>query len=404
MQQLFYDRDSVGPLNGVRVLDMSRLIAGNVLSAQLGDFGAEVIKVEMLPNGDPLRAWKSNGISTYWKAYCRNKKSLALNMRDPKGLSIIKQLATTCDVFIENMIPGRLENMGIGPMVLHQDNPGLVIVRISGFGQTGPYSSRPGFGTVIEAMSGFAAKNGYAGEAPLVPPMALADMLAGLSGAMATLAALRFRDANGTGQVIDLSLLEPLVAAIGADAADYAVTGSIKPRLGNASNTSSPRNLYLTKDGRWVAISASIQSMAERVFRVIGQPMLINDPRFSTNSSRVAHRDEVDALVGNWVKRHTQEVALQVLQDAGVTAGPVYDTADFVENSHVKQRAVIVELPDEEMGFVPMHNISPRLSETPGSFRYPAPHLGQDNEAILSNLGYTTHQIQQMSREGVTSQ
>ncbi len=401
MTQTNFDPDSQGPLTGLRVLDMSRLVAGNMLSLQLADFGAEVIKVEALPNGDPLRAWGSSAVQTYWKTYCRNKKSISLDLRNGEAISLLLRLAETADVFIESMIPGRLEEMGLAPVKLNEHSPGLVIVRISGFGQSGPYRDRPGFGTLIEAMSGFADRNGFPDRPPLVPPMALADMVAGLSGAMAVLVALRECDASGMGQVIDLSLLEPLFSTLGAEAADYRVTGKVKQRVGNASNTAAPRNVYATKDGKWLALSASIQSMAERVFAVIGQPELVRDLRFATNAQRIQHRDKVDCLVGGWIAERTLDEALACFQRAGVTVGPVYNIAEFLEDPHVREREVVVELPDNEMGAIPMHNIVPRLSRTPGSFRYPAPALGQHNDEVFGGLGIGHAGLEQLRAKGV---
>lgn len=396
-----FDPDSKGPLDGIRVLDMTRLVAGNMLTMQLADFGAEVVKIEALPSGDPLRAWGANGVQTYWKTYCRNKKSVALNLRDRRGLGLFRRLIDGTDVLVENMIPGRLEEMGLAPDTLMETNPGLVVVRISGFGQTGPYRERPGFGTLIEAMSGFAQRNGFPDREPLVPPMALADMLAGLSGAMATLAALHEREKSGRGQVVDLSLLEPLVSALGAEAADYQVSGETKPRVGNSSNTSSPRNVYPTVDGKFVALSASIQTMALRVFEVIGQPELIEDPRFDTNVHRVEHREEVDSIVGGWVAERTMDEALSKFQAAGVTAGPVYDIAEFLEDSHVREREVVVEVPDDELGTLQMQNIVPRLSRTPGTFRYQAPSLGQHTGELLAQAGVGPDELESLRNEGV---
>jgi crotonobetainyl-CoA:carnitine CoA-transferase CaiB-like acyl-CoA transferase len=397
-----FDPNSIGPLTGVRVLDLSRLIAGNMLSLQLADFGAEVIKVEPSDHGDPLRAWGDSDVATSWKVYARNKKSLALNLRAPGAVDLLLQFVETAAVMIEGFRPGRLEEMGLGPDVLQARNPKLVLVRISGFGQTGPYRERPGFGTLIEAMSGFADRNGFADREPVLPPLALADMVAGLSGASAVLMALREVEVNGgAGQVIDLSLLEPLFSILGAEAAGYRITGKLKQRVGSASNTASPRNVYATSDGKWVALSASIQSMAERVFRVVGRSDAIDDPRFKNNARRVQHRDEVDGLVADWVARRTQEEALRIFDEADVTAGPVYNIAEFMDDPQVRAREIVVELPDAEMGSIPMHNIVPTLSGTPGGFRLPAPSLGEHNVALLTELGLDESAIATLRSQGV---
>lgn len=392
----------LGPLAGLRVLDMSRLVAGNMLTLQLADFGAEVIKIEALPHGDPLRAWGDSSIQTHWKTYCRNKKSVSINLRESDGINLIRRLTSTADVLVENFIPGRLEEMGLGPDVLQKDNPNLVIVRVSGFGQTGPYQSRPGFGTLVEAMSGFADRNGFPDREPVLPPLALADMVAGLYGAMATLIAIREREVKGgSGQIIDLSLLEPVFSILGADAAGYRVDGSIKERIGSASNTASPRNVYATRDGKWLALSASIQSMAERVFKVIGREDAVYLPEFKNNAERVKHREQVDEMIGGWVSRHDLDDALAMFGQAGVTAGPVYDIAQFLEDPHVIEREVVVDLPDDDVGRVPMHNILPRLSQTPGTFRYPAPKLGEHNDAICIEAGLSAEELGAFKKRGV---
>ena len=399
-----FEPDTTGPLTGVRVLDLSRLVAGNMLSLQLADFGADVIKVEPSDHGDPLRAWGDSHIATSWKVYARNKKSLALNLRDPAAIQIILRLAETSSIMIEGFRPGRIEQMGLGPDALHAINPKLVLVRISGFGQTGPYRERPGFGTVIEAMSGFANRNGFPDREPVLPPLALADMVAGLNGAAAVLMALREVEVNGgKGQVIDLSLLEPLFSILGAEAAGYRATGKLKLRAGSASTTASPRNVYATSDGKWIALSASIQSMVERVFRVVGRPEAIDDPRFATNTDRVQHRTEVDGIVADWVAQRTQVEALRIFAEADVTAGPVYDIAQFMDDPHVQQREIVVELPDDDMGAVPMHNIVPTLSGTPGGFRLPAPRLGQHNDELLTELGFDDQAIANFRVQGVIS-
>ena len=397
-----FDLDDWGPLHGLRVLDMSRLVAGNMLTLQLADFGADVVKIEPLPNGDPLRAWGDGSVSTHWKTYSRNKRSLSVDLRRPEGVDLVRRLAGQADVLVENFIPGRMEEIGLAPDALIAANSGLIVVRISGFGQTGPYRDRPGFGTLVEAMSGFADRNGFPDREPVLPPMALADMAAGLYGAMAVLVALYDCVINGgDGQVIDLSLLESVFSILGADAAGYAVDGAVKQRSGSASNTASPRNVYATRDGKWVALSASIQSMAERVFRVVGRPDLIDDPRFRTNADRVRHRDEVDAVIGAWVAARTLNEALAAFGEAGVTAAPVYNVAQFLRDPHVIKREVVVDLPDADAGRFPMHNVVPRLSRTPGSFRRPAPALGEHNDELLRESGLSPEEVAALRERGV---
>ncbi len=266
-----FDPTATAPLDGIRVIDLSRLVAGNMVSLQLADQGAEVIKIEDPKVGDPLRAWRVKGLSLHWKVYARNKKSLAINLRPQAGRDALLDLLATSQVLIENYRPGTLEQMGLGPDVLHARNPSLIIVRITGFGQDGPYRDRPGFGTLVEAMSGFASKNGFEDRPPVLPPLAMADMVAGLYGAYAVMVALRVVEQGGKGQIIDLPLLEPMISVLGPDAATYRVSGEKPRRTGSRSLTTSPRNVYGTSDGRFIAISASIQAMAERLFRAIGR-------------------------------------------------------------------------------------------------------------------------------------
>jgi formyl-CoA transferase len=387
LKQRDYTPEATGPLAGIRVLDLSRLFAGNVLTQMLGDFGAEVIKVEP-PAGDTLRAWRTNDVPTHWKVYARNKKSLGLELRKPEARELLLRLVPSAQVLIESFRPGTLERMGLGPERLLELNPGLVIVRISGFGQAGPYHQRPGFGTVIEGMSGFASINGFADREPVLPPMYLADGVAGLYGAAATMIALREVETNGgRGQVIDLPLLDPLFAILSPQAANYRLTGKPKERTGSRSTNSAPRNAYRCKDGRYVGLSGSTQGMAERLFRAIGRPDLIDDPRFRTNAERVRHAEQLDAIVGAIVAERTQAENVAFFEAAEVTVGPIYDIAQILEDAHVIEREIVADYPDPEMGSLPMHHVVPRLAGTPGSIRTPAPHLGEHNRALLRELG-----------------
>jgi formyl-CoA transferase len=382
-----YTPHAKGPLNGVRVLDLSRLVAGNTLTQLLGDFGAEVIKVEP-PAGDTLRAWNTKGVATNWKIYARNKKSLGLELRKPEAKELLLELVATAAIFVESFRPGTLERMGLGPDRLLERNPKLVIVRISGWGQDGPYRSRPGFGTLVEGMSGFASMNGFPDREPVLPPMYLADSVAGLYGAAAVLIALReVETGNGAGQVIDLPLLDPLFAVLGPQAANFRLTGKVKPRTGSGSTNSGPRNAYRTSDGLWVCLSASTQKMAERLFRSIGRADLVEDPRYLTNAERVKHRDELDGIIGAFIAQRTQAENVTYFERAEVTIGPIYDISQIVEDPHVLERELIADYPDPDMGAVPMHHVVPRLSGTPGTLRTPAPALGEHNRSLLAELG-----------------
>jgi crotonobetainyl-CoA:carnitine CoA-transferase CaiB-like acyl-CoA transferase len=285
--------------------------------------------------------------------------------------------------------------------VLHARNPGLIIVRVTGFGQDGPYRDRPGFGTLVEAMSGFASKNGFGDRPPVLPPLALADMVAGLYGAYAVMVALRVVERGGVGQVIDLPLLDPIISILGPDAAIHRVSGEVPQRTGSRSLTTSPRNVYATSDGRYIAISASIQAMAERLFRAIGKPEMIDDPRFRTNTDRVRHIDECDGAVGAFIAARTLDENMAVFEAAEVTATPVYEIDQLVADEHVQARGIIVEAPDDEAGSVLMHNVIPRLSDTPGKLRMPAPALGQHTQEILRAIGYSADRIAALTAEGV---
>lgn len=382
-----FDPTATGPLDDIRVLDLSRLMAGNMLSLQLADFGADVVKIEP-PEGDPLRDWKDDGHSLFWKTYGRNKRSVMLNLRQPSAMDVLWRLVDTADVFIENFRPGTLEKMGLAPEKLLQRNPDLIVVRISGFGQTGPYSQLPGFGTIVEAMSGFADRTGFPDREPVLPPLALADMIAGIYGASATMMALYARQTGrARGQVIDLSLLEPMFSVLGPEAAIHAVTGKIKQRVGSASNTASPRNVYQCADGKYLALSGSTPAVARRIFEVIGRSDMNEDPRFATNSDRVKNRSLVDAAIGAWFATRNSEEALSTMRVAGATVGPVYNIADAMEDAHFQAREIIVDAEDDGFGTLPMHDIVPRLSETPGTWRRQAPGLGEHTVEILREAG-----------------
>jgi formyl-CoA transferase len=382
-----YQPAAGGTLAGVRVLDLSRLVAGNMLTQVLGDFGAEVIKVEP-PAGDTLRAWQTGGVQTNWKIYARNKKSLGLELRKAEARDLLARLIPTAAIFVESFRPGTIEKMGLGPEALLRINPKLVIVRISGWGQDGPYCRRPGFGTLVEGMSGFASFNGFADREPVLPPMYLADTVAGLYGAAAAMIALRQVENNGgPGQVIDLPLLDPMFAVLGPQAANYRLTGKVKPRTGSRSTNAGPRNAYRCKDGLYVCLSSSTQKMAERLFRAIGRPDLIDDPRYRTNAERVQNAEALDAIIGGFIAQRTQAGNVTFFEQAEVTIGPIYDIRQILEDPHVRARELVADYPDPDMGAFPMHHVVPRLSGTPGSIRTRAPRLGEHNRALLAELG-----------------
>jgi formyl-CoA transferase len=382
-----YTPNARGTLAGLRVLDLSRLVAGNTLTQLLADFGAEVIKVEP-PAGDTLRAWMTKDVQTNWKIYARNKKSLGLELRKPEARALLLRLVPSAAIFIESYRPGTLEKMELAPDTLLKQNPKLVVVRISGWGQEGPYRRRPGFGTLVEGMSGFAASNGFADREPVLPPMYLADTFAGLYGAAGVMIALREVEMNGgRGQVIDLPLLDPLFAVLGPQAANYRLTGKVKPRTGSRSTNVAPRNAYRTKDDKWVCLAASTQKMTERLFRAIGRADLIDDPRCRANADRVKHAEELDEIVGGFIAQRTQAENVAFFEEAEVTVGPIYDISQIVEDPHMLERELLADYPDADMGAFPMHHVVPRLLGTPGSIRTPAPRIGEHNRELLAELG-----------------
>lgn len=397
-----FQPDAESSLVGMRVLDLSRLVSGNIVTHLLADHGAEVVKVERPGTGDDLRNWKTKGVSVHWKVYCRNKKSVTLDLRQNEGKMILLDLAERMNVLVENFKPGTLEKWGIGPDELLARNPKLIIVRVSGWGQTGLYAHKPGFGSLVEAMSGFAAMNGFDDRPPVLPPLALADMIAGLYGSFAVLAATRHIElGGGKGQVIDLPLFDPIYSILGPIAAQYRLTGEVPERTGSRTNQTAPRNAYRTKDGKYVALSASMQAMAERLFETIGMPELIDDPKYKTNTDRVANNDELDPIVGDFMASRTQAELLELFENADVTVGPVADIEQLMDHPYINERAIIVDVPDSDMGRVPMHNVIPRMSGTPAALRSSAPELGQHNQDIYAELGLGQDDLDRLGGKGI---
>ena len=403
----FLEPSASGPLNGLRVIDLSRLVAGNMLTLQLGDFGADVIKVESAGSGDTLREWREKhpnypeGLDGWWQTYARNKRSLALDLRNQEAIVWLKKLIDSAQVLVESFKPGTLENMGLKPDALHATNPALVIVRLSGWGQTGPYRELPGFGSLIEGFSGFAHKHRNASGVPQLPNLAMADMITGLTGAFATLAAVReVETRGGKGQVIDLSLLEPMLAIMGPDVSNYAATG-VETEPGK--KIASPRGSYRCKDGLWVSMSGSTDTMAKRVFEAIGLAALYEDPKFKTNDARIANDKELDQLVSNFMAALNQADCLEHFRKHGVTVGPIYNSEQLLNDEHIKQRGIYVQLEKtHSQKAVVMHQVTPRLNSTPGKIRRVAPRLGEHTHEILQALGSTPQEIEALTKvEGI---
>ena len=385
------------PLENFKVLDLSRLAAGNMVSHMFADFGADVIKVEKPGKGDDLRNWQVNDIAHWWAVYSRNKRSIALNLKKEEGLNLLKELVKSADVFIENFVPGTLEKWGVGPDKLLELNKDLVILRISGWGQTGIYKEAPGFGSLVEGMSGFASMTGEPNQKPLLPPLALADMVAGLTGFGAILMAIIASKKNQIGgQVIDLSLFEPLFSILGPWAASYKISGKIPPRMGNRSNVAAPRGIYKTKDNKFVSLSASMQSMWEKLAITIGVEELIKDPRFITNSDRLSNQDDLDDVISNFIKKFDRDPLLKVFSKEGITVGPVLDISEIIEHPYILDRNILIEHHNNEYGNILMHQAFPRLSKTPGKVKSSAPSIGENTNNILKEIGLTKSQINKL--------
>src|SRR2546423_1473275 len=375
------------PLDGVRVLDLCRMVAGGVCGMLLADFGADVVKVEQPGAGDPLRQWTTEGQPFWWNVYGRKKRYITLNLKTDEGVSLFRQLLPRFDVVIESFVPGTLERMGLGWDVLQADNPSVILVRISGWGQTGPSAQRPGFGTLVEAASGFAAMNGEPDGAPIVPGFPLADMTSALYATNALMFALYNRDVRGgSGQVVDVALFESLFSLLGPLPAEYAATGRLRERNGSRSKNAGPRGCYRTSDGGWIAVSGSTPKMAERFLRAYGLESMLADPRFATNEARVIHGGELDVAICEAIGARTIQQNLAIIDDHKLTAGPVQTVADIEQDPHWRARPLTVDIPDNGRP-IRMHGVVPRLSATPGEIRWTGGALGQDNQIVYRDLG-----------------
>jgi crotonobetainyl-CoA:carnitine CoA-transferase CaiB-like acyl-CoA transferase len=389
-------------LEGIKIIDAATLFAGPLAATVLGDFGAEVIKVEH-PNGDPSRShgYSKNGVGLWWKMLGRNKRCVTLNLSKPEGQGIFERLASKADVVIESFRPGTLERWNLGYERLSEINPGLVLARVTGFGQFGPYKNRPGFGTLAESMSGFAHVTGQPDGPPTLPPFGLADGIAALASAVAILTALRARDAGGRGQVIDLAIIEPIFTVLGPQPTVYDQLGVIQQRSGNRSVNNAPRNTYETKDGHWVAISTSAQNIAERVMRLVGHPEYIDEPWFAKGSERARHADELDEAVGAWISDRTQEEVVEAFERAGAAVAPIYDIEGIMQDPQYEALNSIITVNDAELGLTKMQNVLFRLSETPGEIKWSGPTLGEHNEEVYGELGIGKHELDELSEKGI---
>ncbi len=391
-----------GPLVGLRVLDFSIVIAGPTAATLLGDFGAEVIKVERPGVGDPLRAWGpfKDGHSLWWKAHSRNKKSITLNLAKPEGQAVARELAAKADVVVESYLPGTMEKWGLDYDSLKAANPGLVMLRMSGYGQTGPYKSRPGFGTVAEAMSGMVHITGFADGSPMLPAFPMADEVAGTFGAMAIMMALHHKEKTGKGQWIDISLYESLFRFMIPGVPQYDQLGVIAGRIGNELPGAAPRNLYQAKDGGWLSMSANTQGIWEQVAKAIGREDLISEARFKDVAARVENRVELNATIQEWVGSYPLDEALQIMREGGAVVGPVYDAKMIAEDPQYIAREDIVSVDDPDLGPLKMQAALPKFSDTPGAIYSSGPALGEHNEIVLGDwLGYDAQKIADLKEQ-----
>jgi crotonobetainyl-CoA:carnitine CoA-transferase CaiB-like acyl-CoA transferase len=388
-------------LDGLRVLDVATLFAGPLAATLLGDHGAEVIKIEH-PRGDPSRTHgaQRDGVGLWWKMLGRNKKSITLVLSTPEGQELFRALAADADVVIENFRPGTLERWNLGPDVLHEINPGLVLARVTGFGQIGPYRNRPGFGTLAEAMSGFAAVTGEPDGPPTLPPFGLADGVAALATAFGIMTALRVRERTGRGQILDMAIIEPLLTLLGPQVIAYDQLGVLQPRTGNRSVNNAPRNTYRCADGRWVAVSTSAQSIAERVMRLVGRPELVDEPWFASGATRAEHADELDAAVGAWIAERSRDQVVTAFEQAEAAVAPIYTAADVLADPQFAALGSIVTIEDEELGPVRFQNVPFRLSETPGRVRSTGPRLGQHTAEVLAGYGVDADRLAALRKAG----
>ncbi len=392
-------------LQAVKVLDLSNLIAGPGISTILADFGADVIKVEHPKIGDYIRNWghKKDGVPLAWKSHGRGKKLLSINLNSAKGQQIVRQIAADVDILIESYRPGKMEEWGLDYETLAAKNPGLIFIRITGWGQTGPYKDRPGFGTLAEVFSGFAHITGQADGPPTLPSFALGDGVTSLVGAYSVMMALYHRDVHGkTGQVIDLSIFESLFSVLGPQAIEYDQLGRIQNRFGNRSTRGVPRNAYETSDGRWVAISASASDMAFRLFKAIGRDDMVDNPKYADQQQRLANGDEVDGIIADWINNHPLDVVMERLEEFEVPIAPVYDIAQIMNDPQYQARETIIQIDDDDLGPMRMANIPAKFSKTPGEIRHTGrTAIGHDTVEILKSLGKNDSEIKELEESKI---
>jgi len=395
-----------GPLQGIKVIEIGTLIAAPFAARLMAEFGAEVIKIEAPGEGDPIRKWRKlhKGTSLWWYLQSRNKKSISINLKAPEGIALVRRLCADADVLIENMKPGALEKLGLGWDVLHALNPKLTMVRISGYGQTGPYKDRPGFGAIGEAMGGIRYTTGEAGGVPARVGVSLGDSLASLHAVMgALMSVLRVKMGNGDGQVVDVSLVESVFNLMESLVPEYDLLGHVRERSGGALPGIAPSNTYPTRDGSYVVIAGNSNPIYKRLMHAIGRADMAEDPQFAQNDGRAAQEKLIDGAIAGWTSAHTIDEVLTVLEHAEVPAGRIYSVKDIVADPHYQARDMLLdtELPDGV--HVKMPGIVPKLSETPGEVRWQGPTLGEHTDSVLSALGVAAAEIAALRERGVVA-
>ena len=392
------------PLSGLRVIELGQLIAGPFASKMLGEFGADVIKIEPPETGDPLRAWRMlhEGTSVWWAAHARNKRSITLNLREPEGQDVIRQLAKDADIVIENFRPGALEKWGIGFKDLHAINPKLIMLRVSGYGQTGPYKDRPGFGVIGEAMGGLRYLTGEPGRPPVRTGVSIGDTLSGLHGVIGVLMALRHREQQGgVGQEVDVALYESVFNMLESVLPEYSKFGAIRQPSGASMPGIAPTNAYLCKDGKYALIAGNGDSIYKRLMEMIDRADLANDPKLARNAGRAEYADLIDAAISVYTAQHSLDDVLTAMNAAGVPAGKSYDAADIANDPHYQARDMILDATLSDGSVVKVPGIVPKLSKTPGQITRPAPELGQHTAEVLESLGISASQQADWKARGV---
>ncbi|MGN0123108.1 MAG: CaiB/BaiF CoA transferase family protein [Rhodococcus sp. (in: high G+C Gram-positive bacteria)] len=398
------DKLPAGPLRGIKVLDASTILAGPLAAQILGDFGAEVIKIEHPAKPDGMRGHglDKDGVPLWWKMVSRNKQTVTLNLSTPEGQEIFRDLAAEADVVVENFRPGTFERWGLSYAELAERNPALIMLRVTGFGQQGPYAARPAFGTLVESMSGFAHLTGHPDGPPTLPAFGLADSIAGVAGSSAVSMALFERERNGgTGQEIDLDLLTPIMTAVGPGVIYADQLGIDQQRTGNRSQNNAPRNLYRTKDDHWVAVSTSAQAIAERVLRLVGHPEVIDEDWFATGRTRAEHADLLDKYVGDWIADRTRDEVVVAFEEAGAAVAPVYRPSDLLTDPQVVATDMVTTVDDDDLGPVRMQNVMWRMGRSPGAIRHTGRSAGADTDRVLSQLGRSPEDIDELRARGV---